>query len=109
MLQHPNNCIFVLQLNRMQKYIASRLSDGNKLYRSSVVIDERGVTLHAPGFFSGKESTIPFSRISSVDIEVPLIGYSTIRIETTGEGKITVHGFTKSEVREMKETILSRM
>ena len=49
------------------------------------------------------------NRISSVDIETPLIGYSTIIIETTGEGRILAHGFTKTEVKEMKKELLSKI
>ncbi len=72
----------------MQEFIASRLSEGNKLYPTHIIIDDGGVTLKVPGFFSAKESTIPFGSISSVDIETPLVGFSTISIETKGEGKI---------------------
>jgi len=67
------------------------------------------VTLKVPGFFSGKEKTIPFSRISSVNVDCPFIGFSTIIIETTGEGEIRAHGFLQSEVKEMKELILKRI
>ena len=93
----------------MKTYKASRLSEGNKLFASKITIDDKGVTLKVPGFFSGKETTVMYNHISAVDIESPTIGYSTIYIETTGEGKITAHGFTKAEVTEMKEMILSRM
>lgn len=62
-----------------------------------------------PGLFSGKEKTIPYTRISSVDIDCPFVGYSTISIETTGEGQIKVHGFTNGEVKRMKELILEKI
>jgi len=93
----------------MKTYKASRLSEGNKLFACKITIDDKGVTLKVPGFFSGKETTVMYNHISAVDIESPMIGYSTIYIETTGDGKITAHGFTKAEVTEMKEMILSRM
>lgn len=93
----------------MPTYIASRLTDGNRIFPSKIIIDDIGVTLKDPGLFSGKEKTIPFSRISSVNIECPFVGYSTIIIETTGEGEIQVHGFTKSEVKSMKELILEKI
>jgi len=44
-----------------------------------------------------------------VDVDCPLVGYSTIIIQTTGEGKIDAHGFTKSEVIEMKKMILEKI
>ena len=64
--------------------------------------------MKVPGLFSGNEKTIPFARISSVDIDCPLVGYSTIIIETTGEGNIQAHGFTKAEVMRMKAMILEK-
>ncbi len=93
----------------MQEYVASRLSEGNKIFPSHIMLDERGITFKVPGFFSGKETTILFSSITSVEIETPMIGFSTINIDTKGEGKIVANGFTKKEVTEMKEFILSKM
>lgn len=93
----------------MSNYTASRLSEGNKLFPITIMIDELGVTLKHPGLFSGQEKTIPFSRVSSVDVDSPLVGYSTIIIQTTGEGEIVAKGFTKSEVEEMKKLILEKI
>jgi hypothetical protein len=93
----------------MKIYTASRLTDGNRIFPTRIIIDDSTVTFKIPSLFSGKETTIPFSRISSVNIDSPFIGFSTIIIETTGEGQIIAKGFTKSEVIEMKELILSKM
>lgn len=90
-------------------FIASRLTAGNKIFPSEIIVDESGVTLKIPGLFSGNEKTIPYTRISSVDIICPILGYSTISIETTGEGSIKAHGFTKSEVTRMKALILTKI
>jgi len=92
----------------MEKFTASRLTSGNKMFPSVIIVDQIGVTIKMPSLFSGSEKTIPFSRISSVNIDCPLIGFSTIIIETTGEGAITANGFTKKEVLRMKELILSK-
>jgi uncharacterized membrane protein YdbT with pleckstrin-like domain len=93
----------------MEIFIASRLTAGNKLFPSKIIIDQKGVTLKIPGLFSGNEKTVPYNRISSVNIICPFIGYSTITIETTGEGSIKAYGFTKSEVTRMKELILTNI
>lgn len=93
----------------MITYTASRLTAGNRIFPSKIIIDDLGVTLKDPALLSGKEKTIPYTRISSVNIDCPFIGFSSIMIETTGEGSIHVHGFTKKEVTEMKELILKRM
>ncbi len=93
----------------MHTYKASRISEGNKIFPCKITIHDKGITLKIPSLFSGKESTVTYNHISAVDIESPMIGYSTIYIETTGEGKITAHGFTKAAVTEMKEMILAKM
>ena len=79
------------------------------MFPIKILIDDLGVTLKHPGVFSGQEKTIPFTRVSSVDVDCPFIGYSTIMIQTTGEGQITAHGFTKAEVGEMKKIILEKI
>ncbi len=93
----------------MNQFTTSRLTTGNRVFPSKIIIDELGVTLKDPGLFSGREKTIPFSKISSVDIDCPFVGYSTIIIETTGEGQIRLHGFKKHDVKKMKELILMRI
>lgn len=93
----------------MELFIASRLTAGNKLFPAEIFVDQDGVTLKIPGLFSGNEKTIPYTRISSVNIVCPFIGFSTISIETTGEGSIKAHGFTKSEVTRIKELILAKI
>jgi len=93
----------------METFIASRLTAGNKIFPSIITIDQQGVTLKIPGLFSGNEKTVPYTRIASVDIICPFIGYSTISIETTGEGNIKAHGYTKSAVVRMKELILAKI
>jgi uncharacterized membrane protein YdbT with pleckstrin-like domain len=93
----------------MEIFIASRLTSGNKLFPSRISIDQHGVTLKIPGLFSGNEKTVPYTRVSAVDIICPFIGFSTIIIETTGEGNIKAHGFTKNEVKRMKELILEKI
>lgn len=93
----------------METFTASRVSEGNRIFPSKITIDELGVTLKIPNFFSGNVKTIPYRRIASVDIDYPFVGYSTIIIETTGEGSIMAHGFTKKEVIRMKELILAKI
>jgi hypothetical protein len=93
----------------MKSYTASRLTDGNGIFPSRIIIGDSTVTFKIPSLFSGQETTIPFSRISSVNIDSPFIGFSTIIIETTGEGQILAKGFLKSEVEEMKALILSKL
>jgi uncharacterized membrane protein YdbT with pleckstrin-like domain len=93
----------------MEVFSASRLTSNNRLFPTKILIDDLGVTIKDHSLFSGKEKTIPFSRISSINIDCPFIGYSSITIETTGEGSVLAHGFLKSEVTKMKELVLSKI
>jgi hypothetical protein len=83
-------------------YKASRLSEGNKLFPAEIHIEESEIMLKFPGFFSGKSRHIVYQQIEGVNIDAPVIGYSTITFVVGGE-KIVGHGFTKSEVKEIKQ------
>ena len=94
----------------MKVYQASKLAAGvSKVFPHKITITDNSVTITEPGLFSNKEKTIPFSKIASVNIDSPLIGFSTITVETTGNDSLTINGFTKDEVREMKQTILGNI
>lgn len=81
---------------------ASRLSEGNKIFPSEIHIEEHEIMLKIPGIFSGKSKHIVYQQIEGVNIDTPMIGYSTITFIVGGE-KIIAHGFTKSEAEEIKE------
>ena len=94
----------------MKVYQASKLASGvSKVFPHKITITDNSVTITEPGLFSNKEKTIPFSKIASVNINSPLVGFSTITVETTGNDSLTINGFTKDEVREMKQTILGKI
>lgn len=88
------------------KIIASRISEGNKIFPAEIHVETTGVTIKIPGLFSGESKHFDFQHIASVDIETPLIGYSTITIYAGGT-QMSAHGFTKSEVKQVKEAIES--
>ena len=89
------------------EYTASRLSEGNKLFPARITITPQGVTLKVPGFLGGKEQTMPFNLISSVDLETPFVGFSTIKLYSSGWYVIVATGFSKADVIAIKEEILS--
>lgn len=86
------------------KITASRLSKGNKLFPAEIHIEEAGLTVKIPGFFGGKSTFLSYNDISSVSVDTPMIGYSTIKFNAHGE-KVIAHGFTKSEVNQVKAAI----
>ncbi|WP_377130551.1 hypothetical protein [Mucilaginibacter antarcticus] len=86
------------------KYTASRLSEGNKLFPAEIMIEKTGLTIKIPGLFSGDETSVAYSSISAVEIDTPLIGFSTIRFFHNGN-KVEAHGFSKSDVKEIKAAV----
>jgi hypothetical protein len=91
----------------MREFFASRLTQGNELFPTRIRISEVGVSIRQPGFFSGKERTISFRHIASVEIDCPFIGYSTIQIQTTGQEMFTIHGFNSYEASTMRDLIIA--
>lgn len=91
-----------------KKYVASRVSEGNRLFPAEIHIDTNEVMLKFPGFFSGKTRHIIYQQIEGVHIDTPMIGYSTITFVVGGE-KLVGHGFTKSEVKEIKQICSERI
>ena len=64
--------------------------------------------LKIPGFFSGKSRHIVYQQIEGVNIDTPVIGYSTITFVVGGE-EIVGHGFTQSEAEEIKQICSERI
>ena len=89
-------------------YQASRVSKGNTLFPAEIHILETEIMLKIPGFFSGKSRHIVYQQIEGVNIDTPMIGYSTITFVVGGE-EIVGHGFTKSEAQEIKEICSERI
>jgi len=86
------------------KFVASRLSSGNKLFPAEIYLDPTGVTIKIPGLFSGETKHFDYDHIASVEIDTPLIGYSKLSIFAGGT-MMEANGFTKAEVKQIKEGI----
>lgn len=86
------------------KFIASRLSEGNKVFPAEIHIERSGLTVRIPGLFKGKSEYFDFKKISNIAVETPMIGYSTITFHASG-AKVSAHGFTTSEVKQIKQAI----
>ncbi|MEC4048408.1 SHOCT domain-containing protein [Flavobacterium sp. SUN046] len=86
------------------KFTASRLSSGNKLFPAEIYLEPTGITIKIPGLFSGETKQFDFNHIASVEIDTPMMGFSTITFFAGGT-KMSASGFTKAEVKQIKEGI----
>ena len=89
----------------MKEFQASRLSEGNKVMPNTIKIDDFGVSLKIPGVFSGKEKTLTYHEVSSVSIDSPMMGFSTITFNTIGFDRIIAKGFSKEDAQEVKQLV----
>jgi hypothetical protein len=84
---------------------ASRLSAGNRLFPTQVLISPTAVVQYTPRWFGRREETIHMAHIASVKIETGML-LSDVFIETSGgTDPIACHGHRKGDAARMKDLI----
>ena len=84
---------------------ASRISAGNHLFPTQVLITPTSVVQFTPRWFGRREETIHMAHIASVKIETGMI-LSDVFIETSGgTDPIACHGHRKGDAGRMKDLI----
>jgi hypothetical protein len=86
------------------KFTASRLSEGNKVFPAQIIIEADNVEIKIPGLFSGDSKYLNYEDITAIEVDSPMIGFSTIRLFHNGN-KVEVSGFSKSDVKEIRKVI----
>jgi hypothetical protein len=84
---------------------ASRLSRGNRVFPTQVLITPTSVVHYTPQWIGRAEKSIHMAHISSVTIDTGLL-FSDVLIETSGGSQpIGCHGHRKGDAVEMKRLI----
>jgi hypothetical protein len=84
---------------------ASRLSRGNRLFPSQVVISPSSITLFKPQWIGKVEESIHMAHVSSIKIDTNLL-FANVYIETSGgHSPIVCYGHTKGDVVTMKKLV----
>jgi hypothetical protein len=84
---------------------ASRISKGNRIFPSQVIITPSSITHFHPQLIGKLEKSIHMAHVSSIKIDTNII-FSDVFIETTGgQNPIACYGHTKGEALKMKEII----
>jgi hypothetical protein len=84
---------------------ASRISSGNRLFPTQVLITATAVVQYTPRWFGKREETIHMAHIASVKIETGVL-LSDVFIETSGgTDPIACHGHRKGDAGRMKALI----
>jgi hypothetical protein len=86
-------------------FVASRLSAGNRLFPTQVLISPQSVVHYTPQWIGRHEHSIHMAHVASVRIDTHLL-FSDVFIETTGgQNAIQCRGHRKGEAVEMKNLI----
>ena len=84
---------------------ASRLSAGNRLFPTQVLISPTSVVHYTPEWFGRLEHSMHMAHVASVRIDTNLM-FSDVYIETTGGASpIRCHGHKKTDAIRMKALI----
>jgi hypothetical protein len=84
---------------------ASRLSGGNRLLPTQVLITPTSVVQHVPRWFGRQQETIHMAHIASVKVQTGMV-LSNVLIETSGGASpIVCHGHHKSDAVRMQHLI----
>jgi hypothetical protein len=84
---------------------ASRLSSGNRLFPTQVLISPTSVVQYKPRWFGRQEEVIHMAHVASVKIDTGMV-LSNIQIETSGgSDPIKCHGHHKADAVRMKALI----
>lgn len=102
---------FILRKGRKRPgahvFRASRLSAGNRLFPSQVLVTDSSVTHFTPQWIGKLEKSIHLSHVASIKIDTNIL-FSDVFIETTGgQNPIVCHGHSKGDALEMKRLIES--
>jgi hypothetical protein len=93
----------------MRVFEANRFSDGNALFPAKIILGDDDLTLKIPGLFDGKEKTLVYRQISSIEINGGMLSFCEIIIKTARSGKIVAKGFSQSTAKEIKAAIEKRI
>ncbi|MGH9385234.1 MAG: hypothetical protein ACRD2N_13205 [Vicinamibacterales bacterium] len=84
---------------------ASRLSQGNRVFPTQVLITPTSVVHYTPELVGRKEHSIHMAHVSSVSIDTNLF-FSNVKIETSGgTSPVLCHGHRKRDAVRMKQLI----
>lgn len=86
------------------KFTASRLSEGNKVFPTEIYLEENSIEIKSPGLFSGDSKYLNYEDITSIEVDTPMIGFSTLRLFLNGN-KVEVSGFSKSDIKKIRQMI----
>jgi len=91
------------------RYEANRLSQGNSLFPAEITLSQDDVKLKIPGLFEGKEKSLLYKQITSIEINGGALSFCEIVIKTSRSGKIVAKGFSHSTAKEIQSALQKKI
>ena len=86
-------------------FLASRMTKGNRIFPSQVIITPSSVTLLKPQWVGKLEESLHMAHVASISIDTNMV-FSNVLIESTGgHNPLTCHGHTKGDAVKIKAAI----
>ena len=90
-----------------ETFVASRLSRGNLLFPTRIVVSPEHVLRIKPRWFGSNEESIALGKVASVQITTGIF-FSDIRIDSSGgSNPILSHGHRKRDAERIRDLIES--
>ena len=88
-----------------ETFVASRLTSGNFLFPTVIIVTEHAVMRRKRSWLRLSEESIALRNVASIEITTGLV-WSDIRIESSGgTDPIESHGHSKPDARRIKDLI----
>jgi len=86
-------------------FVASRMTRGNRLFPTQVVITPTSITLVRPRWIGKEEESVHLAHVASIKIDTHVL-FSNVQIETSGgQDPLVCHGHTKGDAIKIKQLI----
>jgi hypothetical protein len=91
------------------RYQANRLSQGNSLFPAEITLGQDEVKLKIPGLFEGKEKSLLYKQITSIEINGGALSFCEVVIKTSRSGKIIAKGFSHITAKEIQSSLQKKI
>ncbi len=89
----------------LHEFVASRLTDGNFLFPTKIIVGPHAVMRRKRSWLTLNEESVGIMNVATVNITTGII-WADIRIESSGgSDPLESHGHTKGDARRIKELI----
>ena len=73
-------------------------------FPQSIIVEDKCIRIKNPKLFAGSEEVMAYEKITSIVVDFPMIGFSTIKFDLGYDQRICT-GYYKDEIIEIRDTV----